>query len=236
VADVKVGLLVISPHLDDAVLSCGRLLAAHPGAVVVTVFAGRPGDDRLVEWDRMSGFGPADDPIGIRRREDRWALRLLRARPVWLDLPQDVYRDPDPDGLPEPDALAAQVRAQVRAVIDVLDPARIALPLGLHHPDHHAVADALRGALPGRSVVLYADQPYALDQPRLLADRLDALGPLRPVAGGRWGRWRKTVALLAYRSQLRAMGRNVARRSGAAPESFWSLESPASPASPGSPG
>lgn len=35
-------LLVVSPHLDDAVLSCGCWLASRPGAAVVTVFAGRP--------------------------------------------------------------------------------------------------------------------------------------------------------------------------------------------------
>ena len=32
--------VVLSPHLDDAVLGCGRLMAAHPGATVVTVYAG----------------------------------------------------------------------------------------------------------------------------------------------------------------------------------------------------
>ena len=35
-------LLVISPHLDDAVFACGRLIASHPSCVVVTVFAGLP--------------------------------------------------------------------------------------------------------------------------------------------------------------------------------------------------
>ena len=34
--------VVVSPHLDDAVLGCGRFLAVHPGATVVTVFAGNP--------------------------------------------------------------------------------------------------------------------------------------------------------------------------------------------------
>ena len=34
--------VVLSPHLDDAVLGCGRLLSAHPGATVVTVYAGAP--------------------------------------------------------------------------------------------------------------------------------------------------------------------------------------------------
>ena len=53
-------MLVISPHLDDAVLSCGALLAAHRGAVVATVFAGVPRDPRQrTEWDARSGVADA---------------------------------------------------------------------------------------------------------------------------------------------------------------------------------
>lgn len=36
--------VVLSPHLDDAVLSVGRFLAASPGTVAVTVFAGIPNE------------------------------------------------------------------------------------------------------------------------------------------------------------------------------------------------
>jgi len=45
--------LAVSPHLDDAVLSTGRLLAACAGAVVVTVLAGFPEPGlALTDWDR----------------------------------------------------------------------------------------------------------------------------------------------------------------------------------------
>ncbi len=46
--------VVVSPHLDDAVLGCGQLLAAWPGATVVTVFAGKPAvyPTPQREWDR----------------------------------------------------------------------------------------------------------------------------------------------------------------------------------------
>ncbi|MGH6635951.1 MAG: hypothetical protein ACRED0_07390 [Gammaproteobacteria bacterium] len=49
-------LLVVSPHCDDGVFSCGQLIEAHPGAVVATVFAGRlPPNHPLPEWDRGAG-------------------------------------------------------------------------------------------------------------------------------------------------------------------------------------
>src|ERR671926_103609 len=75
--------VVVSPHLDDAVLGCGRLLARHSGATVVTVFAGNPPryPDPMRVWDVQSGFGPHDDVMEARRKEDRAALAVLDATP-----------------------------------------------------------------------------------------------------------------------------------------------------------
>ncbi len=44
-------MIVVTPHLGDAVLGCGDLLAAHPGAVVVTVESGTFG----TEFDQGEG-------------------------------------------------------------------------------------------------------------------------------------------------------------------------------------
>ena len=62
-------LLVISPHFDDAVFSCGHLLAAAPGAVVVTVFGGRPDTypSPVCPWDADCGFGEESDIVAVRR-------------------------------------------------------------------------------------------------------------------------------------------------------------------------
>jgi LmbE family N-acetylglucosaminyl deacetylase len=74
-------IVVLSPHLDDAVLGCGNLLAAHPGARVITVFAGAPPTypDPMTWWDRLSGFTTGDDPLAVRRAEDAGALGELGA-------------------------------------------------------------------------------------------------------------------------------------------------------------
>src|SRR5579885_1807474 len=86
------GLVVISPHCDDAVFACGCLLEAHPGSTVVTVFAGSPpAGHAITEWDRAAGFEAADDVLGIRRAEDASALALLDARPVWLNFCDSQY-------------------------------------------------------------------------------------------------------------------------------------------------
>ncbi|KAB0640285.1 PIG-L family deacetylase, partial [Burkholderia territorii] len=87
--------LVVSPHLDDAVFSCGQLLAQSPGSVVVTVFAGIPAHGTAAPpWDRRAGFRTADEAMRTRRDEDRRALGTLGAHAVWLDFLDDQYDTP----------------------------------------------------------------------------------------------------------------------------------------------
>ena len=87
--------LFISPHLDDAVFACGALIASSKAPVVTTVFAGRPPPGTaLTSWDAECRFAAGDDVIGLRRNEDRDALDVLVARPVWLDFRDDQYREP----------------------------------------------------------------------------------------------------------------------------------------------
>ena len=85
--------VVVSPHMDDAVLGLGQLLAANPGVTVVTVFAGRPAayPEPMTRWDQLAGFKPGDDVIAARRDEDTKALTELDAIPVWLDHVEHQY-------------------------------------------------------------------------------------------------------------------------------------------------
>lgn len=50
-------LLVVSPHLDDGVLSLGGALLQRPSSVVVTVLAGLPDDDGPFDADRKRAAG-----------------------------------------------------------------------------------------------------------------------------------------------------------------------------------
>jgi LmbE family N-acetylglucosaminyl deacetylase len=91
---VRGSLLVISPHLDDAALGCGTLLANRPGSVVVSVFAGTGSDpDQQTDWDRSCGFRCAAEAMATRRDEDDGALSLLGASPCRLDFADDQYRN-----------------------------------------------------------------------------------------------------------------------------------------------
>src|SRR5229473_1700535 len=87
-------IVIVSPHLDDAVLGCGNFMAAHPGAYVVTVFAGNPAvypSNPMRKWDVQSGFAPGDDVMETRRHEDDAALEILGATPVHLEFVEHSY-------------------------------------------------------------------------------------------------------------------------------------------------
>jgi LmbE family N-acetylglucosaminyl deacetylase len=193
--------LVISPHLDDAVLGCGTWIAAHAGARVLTVFAGAPRETTATEWDAACGFASSDQAVAQRRAEDRAALALLDAEPEWLDWCDDQYRVPAP-----PDAIAAELRRAVARH----DPATVLLPLGLFHRDHETTHTAALAALsdaPARAWYAYEDALYRAI-PGLVQHRLARLGqqgltatPERAAAGG--GAKRRAIA--CYASQLRGL-------------------------------
>ena len=223
-------LVVLSPHLDDAVLGVGDLLAVAAGAIVVTVYAGSPDvyPDPPKAWVRQCGFGPGDDVAAIRRSEDERALARLGATAVHLPFVDRSHAPgADPDGPPEglDDALLAALRSAA--------PTAVVVPVGLGHPEHRAVADAalrLRGALPGVAWILFAEIPY-LARPGLLAQRLGELAtagvvleplvpPVDPMA-----RVRKVAAMEAYVSQVGPLDEwwDLRRRVRETPESLWRI-------------
>lgn len=225
-------IVVVSPHLDDAVLGCGHLLAAHPGATVVTVFAGRPAEypDPPGSWDALSGFRPGDDVVAARRVEDTAALATLSARPVWLDYVEHQYLPPEGwlDGAAVADGLEAALRTAA--------PTAVLVPFGLGNPDHVATHDAamlVRDRYPEPAWFCYEDLGYK-HIPGLLARRLAQLFlagvwptpaalPNDPDPG------RKQAALDCYPSQLRpleaewGLGETLA---APVPEQYWRLASP----------
>jgi LmbE family N-acetylglucosaminyl deacetylase len=228
--------LVISPHLDDAVFGCGELLAACPGSVVVTVMAGRPAQyAACTPWDALAGFREGDDVVAARREEDRAALALLAGRPVWLDFLDSQYRDS-----PTIEAIAVALEA---AILDSgLE--TILLPLGLFHSDHHlthAAALAVVRRRPERSWFAYEDALYRrvanLGTARLAAlqgDGVDAV-PVAVPPGDR--RETKRQAMQRYASQLRALATpgKPGYEDALEPERYWRLAL-LSPPIPGAPG
>jgi LmbE family N-acetylglucosaminyl deacetylase len=219
--------LVISPHLDDAVLSCGLFLASHAGTVVLTALAGIPTDLPVNGWDERCGFRAGDNVMAARREEDRVALELLGAEPRWLDFCQRSHLAPD--NQVDPSALAEAIGE----VIEEADPTAVGFPFGLGHPDHeltHQATLAVMAVRPHLAWYCYEDLPYRI-LPGVLATRICGLldagvratpapVPLDPTHD------RKLAAFHAYRSQAGPLDDDWGINqmlSGAAGEGWWRL-------------
>ena len=201
---------VLSPHLDDAVLSVGGRIASasrHGGRVrVVTVLAGDPAATGPAgPWDAESGFGSAGEAARARREEDLLACAILGAEPVWLPYCDEQY----PRGGSDGEIWAATAEA-LRGFDAVLAPGS-----PLSHPDHRwltGLVVAHRAELPRFG--LYAEQPYSIGKgpPRDRGTLAEVAVPEPAFAPARGsflaGRLRQR-ARRCYRSQLAQLGRYV---------------------------
>jgi len=144
VTDIAGPVTVISPHLDDAVFSCGGLIAAARGARVVTVFAGvPPAGVPVPDGDRAAGFDSAEQGVRARRREDNRALGMLGAQPVWLDFWDSQYgRRHTP----------REIADSLQHVLATQADGMVAAPLGLFHSDHVLAHEACRMLMPAAQV------------------------------------------------------------------------------------
>ncbi|XUW93014.1 PIG-L family deacetylase [Burkholderia sp. M6-3] len=202
-------LLVVSPHLDDAVLSCGLLLAAKPSAIVCTVFAAPPPENMSTDWDRQSGFTDSFEAMQTRKQEDIRALQKLGAQPVHLPFCDAQYQL-----TPRPDDLIAALRR----TFNEHTPENVFFPLGIFHSDHTLVSDACLALIdmPRIAFHAYEDVPYRQRREAVserieeLTSRGHALSSITdagaPDNESSAHEQIKREAIAAYVSQLRAFG------------------------------
>ena len=168
----------LSPHLDDAVFSCGGLIARQTArgdeVVVVTVCAGDPpvGELTAFAYELHRRWGGEGSPMGLRRAEDLVACGRVGASVLHLPLPDAIYRRSAhgeplyPDGTSLFTPLAPLDSARIDEAAAALERAvpqesEIYLPLGIGgHVDHILTRRAAeRLAVPRW---YYRELPYAL--------------------------------------------------------------------------
>jgi LmbE family N-acetylglucosaminyl deacetylase len=222
-------LLVLSPHLDDALFACGETLARHPGALVVTVLAGSPAAyETATPWDRDAGFVDGEDVVSVRRAEDRAALEIVGARACWMKFLDRQYTRPGDE--PGADVQRA-IEQDIATLVDRCSPARVLVPLGLFHSDHLLVSDAalaVARSFPAIEWMAYEDALYRR-LPGLVQERLHSLttrgwqaSPVE-LPGGQLARKRRAIA--CYASQLRALAssQRLGHADAFARERYWAL-------------
>jgi LmbE family N-acetylglucosaminyl deacetylase len=173
--------IFVSPHLDDAALSCGggiaRLTRTGTSVKVVSVFtADQPPGGPLSPLARRSlaSWGAGDQPFALRRAENRTALQLLGAEAEDLGLLDAIYRRSGSGTPLYSGPLAAPAREDVERFLPQLTgalrrssvAARAGVPVFCPagpggHVDHLLVRRAIEQIVGPEEIVYYEEYPYS---------------------------------------------------------------------------
>ncbi len=180
--------LFISPHLDDAALSCGGLVyrlssEGQPVIIASVCTADHPTDHPLSEAARHEHrqWQLGDQPYQHRRVEDEQACRVLGATATHLGLLDAIYRHDDAGApLYANDFIGSPVhpydwqvhfpRVQEALAPLIQSATQIYCPLAIGgHVDHVIVRRAVESLAASPVIRYYEDFPYA--------DKLDQFTP-----------------------------------------------------------
>jgi LmbE family N-acetylglucosaminyl deacetylase len=168
----------------------------------------------------------------LRRQEDRAALQVLSAAPLWLDFYDSQYH-----ATPS----LAELTDAFESIVGTHDAATVLFPAGLFHSDHVLVHNAMlnvRKHHPGKNWLMYEEASYrripGLLQRRmadLLREDIEATPVVFGIDNHNDSRddsrtARKRAAVACYASQLRALERTVndGYADVFAPERYWRLD------------
>jgi len=206
--------IYFSPHLDDAIYSCGGLIAdqvrSGQPTEIWTICAGDPPEGPLSPFAEIlhASWGLGRDAPASRRAEDIAACKIVGATCRHFSFLDAIYRSgPDGEWLYNPDTLMDEVHPadapQVETLRAVLDPLLrpddvLFCPLTVGgHADHRLTRRAVERL--GRSLTYFADFPYVQNQvPDPLTNGMQL--EVRPVSAEGLGQWQAGIA--AYASQL----------------------------------
>lgn len=212
--------IYLSPHFDDAVLSCGGLIweqsQAGTPVEIWTIFAGNPPAGPLSAFAQSNhalwGTNGGEETIALRKAEDQDAASLVGADLVYFDISDCIYRRspageylytetvmtaPHPADRNLPRRIATALKSELRQDDHLVCP----LSLG-GHVDHvlaRRAAESLH-----RPLRYYADIPYLLNNPQVLDPAVARLqNELYRISAEGLKAWLEGVA--AYKSQISSL-------------------------------
>lgn len=209
--------IYLSPHLDDAVLSCGGLIREQTLSKTIveiwTVCAGDAPEGELSSFAQQlhKEWETGTETPARRRLEDMAACQRLGSRYRHLSFQDCIYRQGSdgkwlyPDNESIQSALAPQDDAAIKTLQTFLATTLkpddvIVCPLSVgNHVDHQLVRQACEKLK--RPIFYYADVPYIFNYP---AQLIDSTGSMRsqtyPFSLQALGSWQE--AILIYESQF----------------------------------
>lgn len=174
--------IYLSPHLDDAIYSCGALIdqQVKQGLQVEiwTIFAGQFDARKLTSFakDIHRRWGTGLLSVQARRIEDQKACAFLGVSPHYFNFHDVIYRytpEDNPEIVVDNDLfrdyetrdaqLKEKIKSVLRSSLNELDTIQVCAPFGLgNHIDHQILRKAVDEMLPDNLVYYYADFPYVV--------------------------------------------------------------------------
>jgi LmbE family N-acetylglucosaminyl deacetylase len=230
--------IFLSPHFDDAVLSCGGLIwkQTQKGVPVEiwTICAGdappgplsRLARDCHLQW----GIESAKGLVAARRAENNVAASLVGAEIVDFSIPDCIYRRsltgealyPEEVFVPiHPSELDLDADIAAALTSELLPGDRIVSPLAIGgHPDHTLTRTAAE--LLNLPILYYADLPYLINHPESLVPATTGLeDTIHPISKRGLSIWQKSIA--AYTSQIRLLF-ETQEKMEAAIHRYWEIQ------------
>ncbi|WP_205880452.1 PIG-L deacetylase family protein [Lichenicoccus roseus] len=204
--------LALSPHLDDAVFSCGGTLARLADAgwrvVVATLFtASVPAPQGFALACQLDkGLEASVDYMELRRHEDATACDRLMAQARWLPFPEAPHRGYESakelfGPVHAEDKAADLLRPALQDLLEQLRPDLLLAPQAIGgHVDHVIAVSAILSLATKSPMLWWRDFPYVVRAAERVpfADimaRLDEIAvPVEPQP--------RSLACEAYESQL----------------------------------
>ncbi len=213
--------IYLSPHLDDAILSCGGI-----------IFEDRKAGISVEIWTFMCGIPPSDAPLSdlarsvhagwnldtakeaveLRLAEDRLSASRVDALPRYFGFLDSIYRrDENAKALYNEDIFVPPHPADAHLVDEIVvvleenlqadDMLICPLSIG-NHPDHVLVRQAAERL--GKALFYYADIPYAIWYPDKLTEMTEELRrDAYHVSEVGLRAWQEAVS--AYASQMESL-------------------------------
>lgn len=222
---------IISPHLDDGILSCGefikKVVEEGHDVTVITVFTGYPAASELSNAAKTyhSNCFLSDDSMEFRKIEDENACKFLGCKFIHLPYLECLYRKnhlgkfiySDLSNIYYLDNQDQDIfdllSIHLQNIVEKYD--YILAPIGLgKHADHLLLNKVMRGIgkTCNKNILFYEEIPYLC---YLQSKGTEVCIPdMKPyvvdILKHQW--WAKVQAILYYRSQLHIMWKNENER------------------------
>jgi len=172
--------IIISPHLDDAALSCGGQISlmtrAGQTVLIVTVMAGEPEEPVITSYAQTlhDRWQLKSNAVVSRRQEDIIAAQILGADVLHFEFPDCIYRLDTSTGAPcylSDEEIFGDINPGDSDIINKVAERLAALPrskeiivpLGVGNHVDHQIARQATELVFGRDLLYYEEFPYAAE-------------------------------------------------------------------------